>query len=321
MIGRGVAAVLGSLLAVVVFVTAAGAAAVTTTAPLGAGSPSAAAVGDIPAAQLALYRAAARTCPGLDWAVLAAVGKVESDHGRSRLPGVRAGANSAGARGPMQFLPATFAAVTAAHPPPPGGARPPSPYNASDAIHAAAAYLCDNGARHARDLRRAIFTYNHSTAYVAAVLRHADRYRATATPLGNDGPRPGTGAAGDPGRAVVAFARAQLGLPYLWGGDGPTAGEVGFDCSGLSTAAYRAAGIRLPRTAHTQYLAGPLLPPGTPLQAGDLLFFGTPARVHHVGVATGEATLMIHAPRRGMTIRVQDARGLPDLLAASRPRR
>ena len=117
----------------------------------------------------------------------------------------------------------------------------------------------------------------------------------------------------------MAYAHRQLGLPYRWGGDGPDRGEAGFDCSGLTTAAYAAAGITLPRTAHTQYRAGPLLPPGAPWQAGDLLFFGTPTRVHHVGIATGQGTLMIHAPRRGTTIRVQDARDLPDYLAASRP--
>ena len=66
----------------------------------------------------------------------------------------------------------------------------------------------------------------------------------------------------------MAYARSQLGLPYLWGGNGPDRGDAGFDCSGLTTAAYAAAGITLPRTAHTQYRAGPLLPPGTPLQAG-----------------------------------------------------
>jgi cell wall-associated NlpC family hydrolase len=108
-------------------------------------------------------------------------------------------------------------------------------------------------------------------------------------------------------------------LPYLWGGNGPERGDAGFDCSGLTTAAYAAAGVTLPRTAHTQYRAGPLLPPGTPLQAGDLLFFGTLSRVHHVGIATGQGTMMIHAPRRGTIIRVQDARDLHDYLAASRP--
>ncbi len=52
---------------------------------------------------------AAQTCPGLPWSVLAGIGKVESDHGRANLPGVRSGSNSAGAEGPMQLLPATFA--------------------------------------------------------------------------------------------------------------------------------------------------------------------------------------------------------------------
>ena len=60
---------------------------------------------------------------------------------------------------------------------PPGGARPPSRYNPHDAIHAAAFYLCDSGA--ARDLRAAIFAYNHSASYVADVLARAAAYRQT----------------------------------------------------------------------------------------------------------------------------------------------
>src|SRR2546427_12798007 len=70
--------------------------------------PSAAARGDIPADILVLYHAAARTCPGLDWAILAAIGKIETDHGRSALRGVHSGQNSAGAMGPMQFLQSTW---------------------------------------------------------------------------------------------------------------------------------------------------------------------------------------------------------------------
>jgi hypothetical protein len=135
-------------------------------------------VADIPADYLPKYQAAASRCPGLSWSVLAAIGKLESDHGRSRLPGVRSGANSAGARGPMQFLPATFAAYD--HPIPPGGARPPSPYNAHDAIHAASNYLCASGAQNSTDLRGAIWAYNHSTAYVNSVLTKAAAYRAAA---------------------------------------------------------------------------------------------------------------------------------------------
>ena len=66
------------------------------------------------------------------------------------------------------------------------------------------------------------------------------------------------------GRAFVAIrtAMAQLGLPYVWGGDGPSNGDDGFDCSGLTTFSYAAAGLRLPRTAHTQYYAGPHVPAG-----------------------------------------------------------
>ncbi len=71
-------------------------------------SASPAATAGIPPAMLTLYQQAAATCPGLPWTVLAAIGTVESDNGRSTLPGVHSGANAAGAEGPMQFEPATF---------------------------------------------------------------------------------------------------------------------------------------------------------------------------------------------------------------------
>jgi len=309
-----VAVVLGvAATGLMLFVAAVGA--VFSTPALGVASgASTDAVSDIPAPMLALYRQAALGCPGLDWSVLAAVGKVETDHGRSRLPGVTSGENSAGAAGPMQFLAPTFAAVIAAHPPPPGGATPPSRYDPHDAIHTAAAYLCDSGAHttpeRPGDLRGALFAYNHSTAYVDQVLAQAARYRAPAAPA----PGPGSGA----GLAALGYARGQLGLPYLWGGDGPAAGEAGFDCSGLTTAAWASVGIAIPRTAHTQYRALPPVPLDQ-LQAGDLVFFGTPTRVHHVGIATGQGTAMIHAPDRGQTVRLGDAATLPDLLAAARP--
>jgi hypothetical protein len=66
--------------------------------------PSRAARAEIPATYLALYRSAATTCPGLPWGVLAGIGKVETDHGRSHAPGVRSGVNTFGCcAGPMQF--------------------------------------------------------------------------------------------------------------------------------------------------------------------------------------------------------------------------
>jgi len=123
-------------------------------------APSGKALATIPPDYLALYQQAAASCPGLPWTVLAAIGQVESDHGRLNAPGVHAGANSKGAQGPMQFLPSTFRHY--ALPVPPGGANPPSPYDPVDAIWAAARLLCANGARNAADLPGAIFAYNHA---------------------------------------------------------------------------------------------------------------------------------------------------------------
>jgi hypothetical protein len=139
--------------------------------------PSVAARADIPASYLTLYQTAARRCPGLSWSVLAAIGKVESDHGRSRLPGVRSGWNTAGAAGPMQFGIGVGRAGNA-------WARygrdfdhegHPSVYDPGDAIPAAARYLCAAGAPHRLD--RAIYAYNHSWSYVAKVKAIAVRYR------------------------------------------------------------------------------------------------------------------------------------------------
>jgi cell wall-associated NlpC family hydrolase len=116
---------------------------------------------------------------------------------------------------------------------------------------------------------------------------------------------------------AVAFARSQLGLPYQWGGNGPARGDAGFDCSGLTHAAYAAAGIDLPRTAQTQYDAGPHLPDGVPLLPGDLLFFGTPTNVHHVGVYIG-GNQMIDAPHSGAAVRIENYHW-NDYLGATRP--
>ncbi|CAM4528702.1 bifunctional lytic transglycosylase/C40 family peptidase [Nocardia ninae] len=255
----------------------------------GTGStPSPEARQDIPAEMLVLYQAAAGDCPGLDWSVLAAIGKIETDHGRSPLPGVSAGQNSSGAGGPMQFLAPTFDAVIARHRLPAGGAAPPSRYHPHDAVHAAAFYLCDSGAP--GDLRAAIFAYNHADWYVDQVLDQAARYRAT-DPSGGDCH---TVSATNPTAAqVISFACAQLGLPYVWGGNGPEV-NGGWDCSGLTQAAYRAAGISIPRTTYDQVHTGTTISEDQ-LAPGDLLFYGTAADVHHVGIYLG-ARKMLHAP-------------------------
>ena len=122
-------------------------------------------------------------------------------------------------------------------------------------------------------------------------------------------------------RAQIAIrtAMAQIGLPYVWGGDGPTNGDAGFDCSGLTTFSYAAARVSLPRTAHTQYYKGPHLPRGAALQPGDLVFYGTPAKVHHVGMYLGDGK-MVNAPTFGKPVQTAFYRwNGDDYLGATRP--
>jgi hypothetical protein len=127
----------------------------------------------VPAGYLALYRQAARTCPGLSWEVLAGIGTVESDNGQSRARGVHRGKNRKGAEGPMQFEPATFAEYAVRADP----AARLTPYDPADAIFTTARMLCANGvARGPAGLRRAIFDYNHACWYVGDVLTLATRY-------------------------------------------------------------------------------------------------------------------------------------------------
>ncbi len=115
----------------------------------------------------ALYVAAAATCPGLPWSVLAAIGGIESDHGAD------AGVSSAGAEGPMQFLPATFAEV-ATDGDGDGKALIDDP---ADAVYSAAKLLCRDGVADGQaGLRTAVFDYNHAGWYVDAVLELAAIY-------------------------------------------------------------------------------------------------------------------------------------------------
>ncbi|MBB4679454.1 cell wall-associated NlpC family hydrolase [Crossiella cryophila] len=115
---------------------------------------------------------------------------------------------------------------------------------------------------------------------------------------------------------ATEFAKAQIGQLYVWGGDGPA--EGGFDCSGLTRAAY-AAGITLPRTAHTHYFAGPPVPPGAPLLAGDLVFFGNPkTKIHHVVLHVGDGKV-IHAPTFGQRVQIAELATLGRYAGATRP--
>ena len=175
------------------------------------GPPTATARADIPPRYLIWYMDAAQTCPGLPWSVLAGIGTVESDNGQSDLPGVHSGANFAGAEGPMQFEPATFAEYAV------GPDRPLSPYDPADAIYTAAAMLCASGAV-GTGLENAVFAYNHAGWYVSEVMSWASKY--TAQGVSN-------------AAAAIAFAKARSGKPCTSGASRPDA----YDCPGRIYAA------------------------------------------------------------------------------------
>jgi cell wall-associated NlpC family hydrolase len=290
-LGTKIAAGAGGLVLLVAVLAAGAGAGIASLLGGGSAAPSATATTNIPPAMLALYQEAATTCPGLPWTVLAAIGTVESANGTSTLPGVKSGQNAAGAMGPLQMLGPTFAAYDT--PVPPGGADPPSPYDPVDAVYAAARDLCANGAANGANLPASVYAYNHSTQYVVEVLALASSYGQTQAQ---------TVAAGTAGGIAVDWALAQVGTPYIWGGETP---GVGFDCSGLVQAAYKVAGITLPRVAQDQYDATIKLAPGDPLQPGDLMFFGqSTSDVTHVGIYIGGGQ-MVDAPHTGADVRVE----------------
>ena len=121
-----------------------------------------------PANYLNLFKAsAAKYCPGMSWTVLAAIGQIESGDGANNGP------SSAGALGPMQFMPGTWAEWGINGFGPPG---PPDIMNPLDAVPSAARMLCAAGAGNPATLSQAIFAYNHATWYVAEVLALASEY-------------------------------------------------------------------------------------------------------------------------------------------------
>ena len=286
-----------------------------------AGQPAAstAAHNSIPANYLALFQATGKSYH-VPWVLLAGIGEVESDDGRSTLPGVRSGSNAFGAAGPMQIGIGGAAGNTwGGAPVHPASERVSgvatdangdglaSVYEPADAIAGAAKYLLEHGVLD--NVSGAIFAYNHLQAYVQAVLGWAKTYASggysvsQVTADSAPGCLPGVGTAANSAVATaIAFAEGQLGKPYLWGGTGPDA----FDCSGLVMEAYRAAGISIPRTSQQQWLWGPQVP-ASQVEPGDLAFFagsdGTVTSPGHVGLVIGGG-LMIEAYATGFPIRV-----------------
>ncbi|GLZ09993.1 hydrolase Nlp/P60 [Actinomadura sp. NBRC 104425] len=245
----------------------------------------------IPADYLALYKKAGKDY-GIPWNVLAGIGKVETNHGTSRLPGVSSGENYAGAGGPMQFLAATFREFGVDG----NGDNKKDRYDPADAIPSAARYLKHNGAP--QRMRTAIFMYNHSWDYVNLVLSWAKRYAAgdfevvqsngvecddNELPAGIDGLV----------QRIIAFAMAQRGKRYIFGANGPDA----WDCSSLVQGAYRSVGLRIPRTTFEQWPFGVRIAKGKE-QPGDLVFFNSgpgtsPNNPGHVGMVIGNGKMIV----------------------------
>ncbi|MEU9774983.1 NlpC/P60 family protein [Streptomyces sp. NPDC047968] len=116
-------------------------------------------------------------------------------------------------------------------------------------------------------------------------------------------PRAPSGPADGRAARAVAYAYGALGKPYVWGATGPGA----YDCSGLTQAAWRSAGVALPRTTYTQIEAGRRVA-RSQLAPGDLVFFYP--GITHVGLYIGDGR-MIHAPRPGSPVRIAGIDEMP----------
>jgi cell wall-associated NlpC family hydrolase len=270
----------------------------------------------------------------VSWTILAGIGKVESDDGRTTLTGVMNGSNSFGAAGPMQIgISGASGNSWGGAPKHPAsevvsgvatdedGDGTASVYDPADAIAGAAKYLVAHGAQ--QNVSSAIFAYNHANWYVEEVLSWASKYAAGGFTVADANGSSGgstttTGSSSsqcaDSGQldsfvapnglvsTAISFAEEQIGKPYLFGGTGPAA----FDCSGLTMMAYQAAGVNIPRTSQAQWAGLPHVP-ASQVQAGDLVFFagsdGTVTAPGHVGLVIGK-NKMIEAYATGTNLRV-----------------
>lgn len=279
----------------------------------------------IPANYLALYKKAGQAY-GIPWNMLAGIGRVETNHGADKRT------SSAGAQGPMQFMPGTWAGYGVDG----NGDGQKDIRDPADAIPGAAKYLKANGAP--GNIRKALWAYNHDYSYGTLVLNWAKRYAA-----GNFQVTPDTGgSAGGPpdltdcpstlspynnvaaGTGPIARAQKYLGWPYTYGGGGPngpghgfcdgvggwTNGvcmatkTVGFDCSSLVEYAWWP-WHHLPRTADIQYTSGGTKIPIAQAGTGDLIFWANPGSLpHHVAMVVDPTKhLAINAPQTGSPIR------------------
>lgn len=125
----------------------------------------------------------------------------------------------------------------------------------------------------------------------------------TGTGTGSDSGSGSDSSASTKAEKVLAFARAQLGKPYVWGATGPSS----YDCSGLTQAAWKAAGVTIPRTTWDQVNVGTRIATDD-LRPGDLVFFYDD--ISHVGIYKGDG-MMIHAPKPGANVREESIFYMP----------
>jgi cell wall-associated NlpC family hydrolase len=123
-------------------------------------------------------------------------------------------------------------------------------------------------------------------------------------------PLPASAAAGDVTGAAVDTALAQVGDPYVYGATGPNS----FDCSGLTSYAYKASGVSIPRTSKAQSTFGTAVAKSD-LKPGDLVFFYSP--VSHVGMYIGNGQ-MVHASTAGKPVAVVSLDSMPSYSGARR---
>lgn len=139
-----------------------------------------------------------------------------------------------------------------------------------------------------------------SAAYLAESLDGVASPPPAASPIVAPGPVSGS----TRGEIALAFGRAQLGEPYVFGATGPNR----WDCSGLTQAAWRAAGVSIPRTTYTQVKIGRRVARAD-LRLGDLVFFYG-SRPSHVGLYAGNG-MVLNAPRPGKTVSYSRISSMP----------
>jgi cell wall-associated NlpC family hydrolase len=149
-------------------------------------------------------------------------------------------------------------------------------------------------ASHRSSLGKLIDTQKATLASLTVPQRQAVTDHAIGA-NGSSAPQQYTGPTSTQAQKAVAFAYAQLGCPYVYGGTGPC--HRGYDCSGLAQAAWAAAGVQIPRDSYSQWAALPHVPLSS-LEPGDLLIYNGEG---HVAIYVGGGYI-IDAPQTGMNV-------------------